>query len=246
MPKQRYYEIYRILKQRIEDETYPSQALLPSENELTREFDCSRNTVRRAVSGLIEDGYVQSMQGKGVRCIYNKSEAISFFSGEIETFREASIRNNLSYETRVVHFEECIINEKQSKITGFEAGEEVYFVIRVHVIDNIPMILNINYFLRSVAEGLTKEIAEASVYDFLEQVQGVKIVNAQRVITVEKLTELDRKYLRIRPDEYNCLAVMTNRTYEGNGILFEYTESRHIPSHFRFSSTAVRRGRGKA
>ena len=241
MPKQRYSQIYSILKERIENNTYPMQSLLPSENEFTQEFDCSRNTIRRAISMLIDDGYVQSMQGKGVRCIYNPSETVNFLSGEIETFREACLRNGLSYQTEVVHFEECEVDEKLAERTGFPVGESVYYIQRVHIIDGEPLIFNHNYFLKSVAEGLTKEIAEKSIYNYLEHTLGVNIVSAKRVITVEKITALEKKYLNVSARDYNCLAVMTSHTYDSEGIMFEHTESRHLPKYFRFLTTATRK-----
>lgn len=55
------------LKKRIEAQDYPYQSLLPSENTLLEEYACSRNTVRRAIAELTNDGYVQAMQGRGVR-----------------------------------------------------------------------------------------------------------------------------------------------------------------------------------
>ena len=242
MPKARYQDIYNTLKNRIEDKTYRYGELLPSENILTDEFSCSRNTVRRAISGLIELGYVQAMQGKGVRCIYHVSENVSFFSNEIETFREACVRNHLAYETQVVHFEEITVDRELSGKSGFPEGEEVYYIQRVHVIDGKPLIMNHNYFLKNVSEGLTAEIASVSIYDYLERTRHVKIVNSKRVITVDKITPLDKKYLHLSARDYNCLAVITSTTFDGDGTLFEYTQSRHLPQYFSFSSTAVRSG----
>ena len=67
MPKSIYEDIYKDLKMKIEDNTFAYQELLPSENTLIQTYGCSRNTLRRAVSLLVSDGYVQTMQGKGVR-----------------------------------------------------------------------------------------------------------------------------------------------------------------------------------
>ena len=64
MPKSKYEDIYRNLKQKIESNEFASQELLPSENSLIQIYDCSRNTVRRALSRLVADGYVQTIQGK--------------------------------------------------------------------------------------------------------------------------------------------------------------------------------------
>lgn len=71
MPKAKYDGIYHSIKKRIEAQDYPYQSLLPSENTLIEEYACSRNTVRRALAELVADGYVQSMQGRGVRVIYS-------------------------------------------------------------------------------------------------------------------------------------------------------------------------------
>ena len=41
-------------------------------------------------------------------------------------------------------------------------------------------------------------------------------------------------------DGFNCLAVVSSQTYNSDGIMFEYTQSRHHPSIFRFQDNAVR------
>ena len=45
-----FQTIYDNVKQSIDDGTYAYQSYLPSETELTQLFDCSRMTVRRAIS----------------------------------------------------------------------------------------------------------------------------------------------------------------------------------------------------
>ena len=45
--------------------------------------------------------------------------------------------------------------------------------------------------MKSVAKDLTKEIAEKSIYDYLENTLGVSIVTSKRIMTVEKMTEID-------------------------------------------------------
>ena len=66
------------LKRKIEDGDYAFQEFLPSENTLVQEYDCSRNTIRRAIAALVNDGYVQTMQGKGVRNIFQPTTKTSF------------------------------------------------------------------------------------------------------------------------------------------------------------------------
>ena len=72
MPKARYEGIYRELRDRIQGGLYAYRDLLPTEKELTTEFSCSRNTLRRALSMLADEAFVQPIHGKGVRVIWRE------------------------------------------------------------------------------------------------------------------------------------------------------------------------------
>lgn len=243
MPKSIYETIYQDLKKKIEENTFAYQELLPSENTLIQKYDCSRNTLRRAVARLVTDGYVQTMQGKGVRNIYRPIDQTAFTIGEIESFKESAKRNGQHSSTRVLLFTELTITEKQAAVTGFPAKALVWYLQRLHYLDGLPLIINHNYFLQEAVPGLTKEIAEHSVYDYLENELHMTIVNSKRVMTVEKITEIDEKYLHLNTEDYNCMAVVSSQTYNSDGIMFEYTQSRHRPDYFRFYENAVRKNR---
>lgn len=241
MPKAIYETIYKDLKQKIETNVFAYQELLPSENTLIQTYHCSRNTLRRAVSRLVSDGYVQTMQGKGVRNIYQPAAQTAFTIGEIESFRESAIRNGRQPITKVLLFTEFAISEKQSQYTGFPVGAEIYYIQRLHYLDHMPLILNHNYFLKEAVPGLTREIAEKSIYEYLENTLHMTIVNSKRIMTVEKMTQIDEKYLNMNAEDYNCMAVVSSQTYNSDGVMFEYTQSRHRPDYFRFYDNAVRK-----
>ena len=202
------------------------------------EFDCSRNTVRRAIQNLADDGYVQSIHGKGVRIIYQPYEQSEFMLSGIESLKEAVARNKKEYTTKVVCFAELQVDEKIHARTTFPIGEEIYYIQRVRYIDGKALIIDHNYFLKSVVRELTPEIAERSVYEYMEQVLGETIVTTKRKMTVERQTEIDGKYLDLK--DYNCLAVVSSMTYNAEGVMFEYTQSRHRPDCFVFYDTAHR------
>ncbi len=241
MPGIKYETIYKDLKQKIETNVFTYQELLPSENTLIQTYHCSRNTLRRAVSRLVTDGYVQTMQGKGVRNIYQPVAQTTFTIGEIESFRESAARNGHQAHTKVLLFTEFAIDEKQALYTGFSAGTDIYYIQRLHYINDLPLILNHNYFLKDTVLNLTKEIAENSIYQYLEQTLHMTIVNSKRIMTVEKMTQIDEKYLQMNADDYNCMAVVTSHTYNSDGVMFEYSQSRHRPDYFRFYDNAVRK-----
>ncbi|PST48400.1 trehalose operon repressor [Bifidobacterium callitrichos] len=238
MPKAKYDDIYRDLKERIEQEEYAYQSLLPSENELAARYDCSRNTVRRAIAQLASDGYVQSMHGRGVRTIYQPVEQAAFTVGGIESFKESVARNHRMASTEVLEFRHVIADAKLAARTGFEEGAPLTYILRLRLLDGEPLILDHNYFRSDIAKGLTEDIARASVYDYLEGELGIVITTSKRTMTVEKVTAQDRRYLDLKG--YNCLAVITGQTYDDHGVQFEWTQSRHRPDYFRFQDVATR------
>lgn len=241
MPKSKYHAIYKDLKTKIELGDYTYQEFLPSEYTLIQTYGCSRNTVRRAIQELVKDGYVQTMQGKGVRCIFLPAEQAAYTIGSIESFQESSIRNKRIGTTKVLCFMEITADKKIANRTGFSVGTELYYLQRLHFLDGIPLIINHNYFLKSAVPGLNSDIAEHSIYKYLEDTLHMTIVNSKRIMTVEKITQIDEKYLHINADDYNCMAVISSQTFNSDGVMFEFTQSRHRPDYFRFQDNAVRK-----
>ena len=239
MPKAKYEGIYHSIKKRIEAQDYPYQSLLPSENTLIEEYACSRNTARRALAELVADGYVQTMQGRGVRVIYQPVGKTTFSIGGIETFQETARRNHLHAVTKVTKFETVIADECFAAKSGFSAGDELWSIERVRYLDGKALILDVNYFLKEFVPGLTPQIAANSIYDYIENTLGMQIITSKRRITVEHATARDEKLLDM--DSYDCVAVVVNQTFNASGLLFEYTQSRHQPDYFSFQDIATRK-----
>ena len=141
--------------------------------------------------------------------------------------------------TRVVHFAEDVVDQKTAEKTGLPLGSDIYDVRRIRYLEGKALILDINLFLREAVPDLTPEIAAHSIYDYIENDLGMTIVTSRRRMTVERAGALDMRWLEM--GDYNCLAVVSGRTYNAEGIQFEYTQSRHHPEYFCFEDTAVRR-----
>lgn len=233
-----YYDIFEDLRDRIEDGEFPYQSFIPSQVKLVEEYECSSNTLRKAISVLRLHGYVQPIQGKGVKVIWRPDLHADFVLGDIETFKEASARNHLSTQTRVHSFALIRADEQLALQTGFEVGDELYRVERIRQINGKALIYDINYLLASMLPGLTPEIVEDSVYEYAEGTLGMRIATSKRTIRVEHATSADRMVLDLL--DYTMLAVVHGQTFNSDGVLFEVTTSRHRPDFFTFHDTAVR------
>ena len=192
MPKAIYEGIYREIRSRIINGTYAFQEMLPTEAELTAEFGCTRNTVRRALSMLADQMFVQPIHGKGVRVIWLKGETDMLGAlEEVESFGEFAKRNNAVASTEVKSFEHLICTEQLSRRLGFKVGEELIRVVRVRSLNGSARQVDHGYFLESIAKGLTPEIAASSIYDYLEHKRGVKVMASRRAVSVELANDED-------------------------------------------------------
>lgn len=239
----KFDKIFLDLKRRVEAGEFSFQDLLPSETELCRVYGCSRNTVRRALTDLAAQGYVQSMHGKGVRVIYQALRQSDYSLGQIESFKETTAREQGTVKTVVAHFSRIVVDAGTAATTSLPAGEEVFYLQRVRYFDDRAHIIDHNYFLCSAVPGLTPEIAAGSIYEYIEDELGMRIVTTKRTVTVARTTALDEHYLVL--NGANCVAVVGNYTFNADGVMFEYTQSRHSPERFVFHDRAKRMRRAK-
>lgn len=61
----KYAQVVAEIQRRIESGEYPPGSLLPSEHQLSDEFQIARPTVVRALRVLRQDGWIETQQGKG-------------------------------------------------------------------------------------------------------------------------------------------------------------------------------------
>ena len=233
----KYRQIYERLAERMKTGEYAAESKLPSETELMHEYEASRGTVRKALDLLQEHGYVRKHHGKGVFVL--RRDQIEFQFNGIVSFSEvyASLLGR-SIQTSVASFEDIEAPTWLADRMNLEPGTRMYRIERVRNFDGEDVILDVNYFVKDLVPGLTKEIAARSIYEYVEHELGLQISYAKRKIAAEDVTELDR--MRLDLHDYEYVIVITNDTFLYEGRQFEYTESRHRLDKFQFSDVARR------
>ena len=236
MPKSIYETIFEDLKNKIESQQYRSQTLLPSENELTKQYNCSRNTLRRAIAKLTALGYTQSIQGRGVHIIYTPAPARKNFVGpnSLEGLCQAATEQGFSVVNHVITFKSITVDAATAEKSGFEPDTEVFFIQRLRSVNGIAKMIDNTLLRKDLVPNLTEEDLKGSLFRYIEDVAGMTIKTVKRCVTIERTTPFDEKYLSL--DGYNCLAVITSHVYNTDGIQFEYTISRNRPDLFAFDT----------
>lgn len=106
-----YKQLKEIIKEKIKKELYSVGHVIPTEQELCAKYGVSRHTVREAVSELVNDGFVERIQGKGT-VVISKQEInnIANSVGIIVPYLDDS------FISKIVVGVEKIINDSKYKL----------------------------------------------------------------------------------------------------------------------------------
>lgn len=233
----KYISIYNDISESIEKEVVKPGDKLPSESELMEQYGVSRDTVRKSLDRLEENGYIQKVKGKGSFVLdINKFD---FPVSGIISFKEISKKTGHKTKTIVEHLELKKPNKSIKDKLQLSDDDLVWELIRIRSIDNKKIILDKDYFSEKYIKNLNKEIAEDSTYEYIEGELGLNISFAKKEIVVEDANEEDKKLLDLK--DFNMVVVVKSYTYLSDASLFQYTESRHRPDKFKFVDFARRK-----
>lgn len=232
----KYLTIYQDIVLKIQENYWPKQTLLPSENELTEMYATSRETIRKALNLLAQDGYIQKIRGKGSVVIdINKFD---FPVSGIVSFRELAEKLKVTTKTIVQDLSLVFADKRLQNTLHLSKSDKVWTVVRSREINGEKVILDKDFLNEKLVPTLTKEICEDSIYSYLENELGLIISFARKEIVVEEPTQEDRQLLDL--EGFSNVVVIKSLVYLDDTSLFQYTESRHRPDKFRFVDFARR------
>ena len=232
----KYLTIYESIVEQIKNGELAPQTLLPSENELKDQYDTSRETIRKALNLLSQNGYIQKVRGKG--SIVIDISKFDFPISGLVSFKE--LASKMGSKPITIVNELALIKpdgyiRQQLQLGGKEL---VWKVSRTREMGGEKIILDKDYLWSSLVPGLTEEICANSIYEYLENELKLTISFAKKEIVVVEPTAEDRSLLDL--DGFYNVVVIKNYVYLDDATLFQYTESRHRPDKFRFVDFARR------
>lgn len=233
----RFLEIYEEVKENISSKKFQPGDILPSENDLTHTFGVSRGTVRKALSLLVEKGYIQKIQGKG--SVVLDIQRFDLPLTGLTSYKELQQAQQIDSETIVLNNGLVTLPEAVSRFLSVSPNTEAVYVRRIRRVNGENVILDIDYFLSSIVSFIPKEAAENSLYEYIEGTLKLPISYARKEFTVEEATDADRKHLFLKDDTH--VVVTRSETFLEDTRLFQYSESRHRLDTFRFTDFVRRR-----
>lgn len=233
----KFERIYLDIEGKIQRGIYIKDSILPSENQLAEDFHVSRETIRKALSMLEDNGYIHKKQGLGSIILDYKRFSLPI-SG-LTSYKELQEQQHLNAETQVIVNEVIPVPDFLKKELELDPDEEFIHLIRLRKIDDEGLIVDEDYIRKSIVDSIPNEKAVDSIYAYFEEDLGLNIAFASKEIMASKVEEQFCKLLHIQPTDY-VINVKSN-VYLEDTRFFQHTISHHKLDKFRFFDFARRK-----
>ena len=233
----KYKKVYADIKEKIEQNIWQANQEMPTENELMEIYSYSKDTIRKALSLLEMDGYIQKRQGRN-SIILDHNLVRKPFVSELKTVSELNRSAHHQVQTELTNL--YIVQGQPEVMKELEVDEktDLYRVSRVRTIDGERLEYEISYFDRRIVPYLSKEVAESSIYQYLEEELGLQISHSRREISFRFATEEEKSLLDLA--DYDMVVSVTSTTYLADGRPFQYGTITYRPDKVTFVSMAKR------
>lgn len=232
----KYIKIYNYYLNKIKDKELKKGDFLPSESEIQKKFDVSRDTVKKAFILLKQHGLIEKMRGK--KSVVIGFNTFDFTLSGLNSFKELLKLRGIEGYTKVLTLELKEADEEMKKLFNQENDFKYYYVERYRVMDGIKFSLDSEYILEKYSKGLEVSDLENSLYEYIENVLGHTISYTEKTIYADNASKRDREVLDMPEDETSML-IEESKSYLKNGILFHITRARHR-KFYRFKEIGIR------
>jgi GntR family transcriptional regulator len=212
--------LYHQLKEQIRSQVVrlAPGTLIPSEKELMDLAGVGRVTVRRAISDLVQEGVLQTHQGRGTFTARQRIEAsLSRPAGFTETMRKLGRLPS----TRVLMLERIQATADVAAHLGVAEGERVFVIERLRLIDGEPCMVERAHMPERNAPGLLDDDLSGSLYDLLSSQYGIEPATGSESVVAVNADHHLASLLGV--PTASALLATVRMTTTRDGTPFEYT-----------------------
>lgn len=213
-----YTQLWKLLRERILDGTYPPLSRLPSENGLMRYLSISRITVRQALNDLQKEGLIYKRHGKGTFVTQPKAfQNVTTLQGLAESlsqhgFEVTNQLHSFKYITASKTVAEKLHLTDRCKITEIK---------RVRLINREPISLEITWLPQEIGIKLEKaDLMTRDIFLILENDCGIPLGHADLTINAV-LAEGDLVHM-LPIKEKSPVMRIERLTYDTNGTPIDF------------------------
>ncbi|HAX72806.1 MAG TPA: GntR family transcriptional regulator [Firmicutes bacterium] len=222
MKEPMYKQIENYVLELIKSNQIKEGEFIPTEKQLSEEFNVARMTVRTALNNLANEGYISRQRGIGSKVV---SQHITDNIGKLSGFTDEMQKNGYVVSNLVMNLKIVEADEELSQQLSVEEGENIWKIERVRLANNKRVSYMLTYMPVKLFPNLRRSDCDGSLYAYIKNQCGHKIMDSERSVRalisdpeLEELLELEST----EPILYICQVSKLE-----NGDVFEYSHTYH-------------------
>jgi len=195
-----YVQMYSIVKGKIENQEWPNNTQIPTEDELCKTYDVSKATVRMAIADLVRSGYLRKQQGKGTfvtAAVPDLGMAMRTRLTEDMFGKGVKAKKEVVWKGLREPSEEIKSVFKVSESTDEDTA--LYYILCKRVVNNDPAYIEESYIKQALFPGIENEdVCQRPFYDLIQEKGLKKIFKVIQTIEVSEIMGEAAVLLRVR------------------------------------------------
>jgi GntR family transcriptional regulator len=184
---------------------FPAGTQFLTERQVSERFQVSRATANKALSNLVAEGILIFRKGVGT---FVSDRSMDYNLRALVSFTEEAIAAGKKPKTQVLHFKKITSREvpnEISKALQVSARESLWYMERLRLADDLPVIFERRYIVASYCQSLRKVDVGGSIYKTFKELYNLEVEGAESTIRAMNLRSEEAKTLGTRQNAAGLL-----------------------------------------
>lgn len=228
-PTPLYYQLYKLLQQNIVNGTLYDGMQLPTELQLSKMFDISRITAKRALDELAADGLVARKRAKGTH-VTHKYEQKPIKAPLIGMLQELEFMGQHSH-AKLLHT--ATISPPKEIAVEFKLKNKETLLQMTRVRSRGKEVFAYySSWSKGLEKHIDKDMLESTTRLQIFKMNGIDIKHVKQMLSAEAASIEIATALDVEPG-YPLLTLI-RRSFDDNGNLVDYLHARYHPERFQY------------
>lgn len=205
---------------------------LPPEREMCEMWGLNRVTLRSAISLMVKNGLLYSIQGSGTRIAPRFVRTLQ----DLQGFSEYAVSSGFSPSTQFLSFSTIECDKHLSNKFKLCLGEKIYKISRLRSLNQKPVLIETAYIPYYLAPGLEEQdLVSGSLFSILKNNYGLVLEHGMEKASITYATEEEANFLGVENGSPLYWIVSTTNSTDDTTI--EYCRSVARPDFIEMAST---------
>ena len=233
-----YHRVYLLLRQQIQDGSWPEAVAMPGEHELATTHRVSRITVRRALDRLEREGLVSRRRGAGTYAHLSREPAKQRenLRGLIENLLAMGLRTSVD----LIDFSYVPAPPDIAAMLAVPTGSVVQRSVRVRSAGGVPFSHLTAWVPEAIGRQYQRTDLQARPLLQLLESAGAPAVRAEQVISARLADSGVAPLLQVEPG--SALLWVRRQVWDARNVVVEVIEALYRPDQYEYQIGLNRMG----